>query len=62
MEPDKNKLELNLYVDADFVGLFTSEDRDNPISVKSRTMLLLIFGDVPVFWSSKLQSKIALHT
>ena len=49
IKPDKNKLQLNLYVDADFASIFTSEDRDDPISVKSRTGLLLTFGDVPIF-------------
>ena len=45
-----------------FVGLFTSEEKDDPISVKSKTGLLLTFGDVPIFWSSKLESEIALST
>ena len=34
----------------------------DPISVKSRTGILLNFGKVPIFWSSKLQLEIALST
>ena len=62
MKPDKSKLQLDLYADAEFAGLFTSEDKDDPISVRIRTGLLLTFRDVPVFWSSKLQSVISLST
>ena len=62
MTPDKSNLKLNLYADADFAGLFNSEDCMDPISVKSRTGILLNFGKVPIFWSSKLQSEIALST
>ena len=54
IKPDINKLHLNLDADADFSGLFTSEDKQDPISVKSRTSLLLNFENVPNFWSSKL--------
>ena len=62
MKPDKIKLQLVLYADADFAGLFMSEDKDDPISVKNNTGILLTFGDVPIFWSSKLQSEINLST
>ena len=34
----------------------------DPVSVKSRTGVLLTFGNVPILWSSKLQSEIALST
>ena len=46
--------QFNIYADADFVGLFASVDKADPISVKSRTCVLLTLGDVPIFWSSKL--------
>ena len=42
--------------------MFASEDKQDPISVKSRTGLLLNFGIVPIFWSSNIQSKIFLST
>ena len=47
---------------ADFNGLFAAEDDQNPIILKSRHGLLLNFGGVPIFWSSKLQSEISLST
>ena len=62
MKPNKDNLRLDLFADADFAGLFASEDKHDPVSVKSRTGILLNFGDVPVCWSSKLQSEIALST
>ena len=34
----------------------------DPVSVKSRTGVLLTFGDAPILWCSKLQSEIALST
>ena len=49
MKPDKSKFQLDVYADADFAGLFTSEDKDDPISVKSRTGLLITFRDVTIF-------------
>jgi hypothetical protein len=55
-------LTLNCYVDADFCGLFNFEDADDPDSVRSRTGFVITLGEVPVFWSSKLQGTIALST
>ena len=49
MQPEKI-LCLDLFVDADFAGLFTSEDKVDPISVKSRTCILLTFGTVSILW------------
>ena len=48
MNPDRKQLRLDLFADADFAGLFTSENRDDPISVNSRTVILLIYGTVPI--------------
>ena len=48
--------------DADFAGLYTTEDTMDPVSVKSRSGVLLTFRNVPILWSSKLQSEIALST
>ena len=60
MKPDSNNLKLDLFADTCFAGLYGSEDKMDSISVKSRTEILLNFGDVPAFWSSKLQSEISL--
>ena len=51
MKPNKKKLSLDLFADADFAGLFAAKDRDDPISVKSRIGILLNFGEVPIYWS-----------
>ena len=53
MKPNANNLKSDLFADANFVGLFTAEDNQDPISVNSRTIILLNFGRVPIFWSSK---------
>ena len=62
MTPDKNNLRIDMYADADFAGLFATEDKMDPVSVKSRTGVLLTFGSVPILWASKLQTEIALST
>ena len=51
---DHKNLKLDLFADADLVGLYASEDNQDPSSVKSRTGILLNFGDIPIYWSSKL--------
>jgi hypothetical protein len=55
-------LALDCYVDADFAGLWGQEDDQDPVCVKSRTGYLLLFGDCPLLWVSKLQTEIALST
>ena len=55
-------LSLNCYADADFAGLFSSSDPDDPKSVKSRSGFVITLGSVPVSWTSKLQTETALST
>jgi hypothetical protein len=55
-------LAMDLYVDADFAGLWSSEKLDDSMSVKSRTGYIIMIGGTPVIWSSKLQTEIALST
>ena len=62
MKPVVNNLCIDMYADADFAGLYNTEDKQDPVSVKSRDGILLTFGNVPILWSSKLQSEIALLT
>ena len=62
MKPAVENLKLNLFVNAYFAGLFATEDKLDPISVNIRAGVLLNFGGVPVYWSSKLQSEIFLST
>ena len=61
IQPSKD-LKLDLYVDADFAGLWNSEDANDPTCVKSRTGYVITLGGVPVLWGSKLQSEISLST
>ena len=62
IRPTKD-LTLDCYADADFAGLFSSSDPDDPKSVESRSGFILItLGKIPVSWSSKLQSETALST
>ena len=61
MKPS-DKLELEIYADADFAGLWNAEDRDEPISVKGRAGGIIILSGVPVSWTSKLQTEIATST
>ena len=60
-QPTTN-LDLNLYVDANFAGLWGHEDDQDPVCVKSRTGYVLTLGGCPISWSSKLQTEIALST
>ena len=55
-------MRIDFYADANFAGLYATEDKIDLISVKSRTGVLLTFGNVPILWSSKLQSEISLST
>ena len=59
---DGNALQLDCYVDADFAGLWGTEDDQSPMSVKSRTGYVLLLNDCPILWVSKLQTEIALST
>ena len=53
---------LDMYVDADYAGLFGCEDDQDPTSVKSRTGFVLTLFNCPVLWSSKLQTDICLSS
>ena len=56
------KLDIKLYVDADFAGLFKHEAESDPDSARSRTGYILLLGGFPLIWKSNLQTKIALST
>jgi len=53
---------LDLYVDADFCGLFKQEDDRNPDSVRSRTGYILILCGWPILWRSTLQTSLSQST
>ena len=56
------EMQLDCYVDADFAGLWGSEDNQDPVCVKSRTGYVLTLGGCPLLWVSRLQTEIALST
>ena len=53
---------IEVYVDADFAGLWMHETALDPNSVLSRTGYVILLFGCPLFWHSKLQSEIALST
>ena len=53
---------MDLYVDADYAGLWTYEDDQDPVCVRSRTGFVITLGDCPIHFASKLQTEIALST
>jgi hypothetical protein len=61
LKPSKH-LSMDAYVDADFAGLWGYEDKQNPVSVKSRSGFVICVSNCPVIWTSKLQTDIALST
>jgi len=61
LRPTK-ELNVDVYVDADFAGLWPHEDKRDPTSVKSRTGFAICIANCPVIWASKLQTDIAMST
>ena len=53
---------VDCYVDADFAGLYPVEDKQESISVRSRTGYVLFLANCPLLWASKLQTEVALST
>jgi hypothetical protein len=52
---------IDCYVDSDFAGLFSVEDKQQPISAKSCTEYAILYSRVPIIWVSKMQTQIALY-
>ena len=59
LKPTPDKIDIDAYVDTDFAGMALKEDRNDPVSVKSRTGFVLNVANCPVVWRSKLQQQIA---
>jgi hypothetical protein len=55
-------MRLDCYVDADFAGLWSVENDQDPVCVKSRTGFCLTLGNCPLLWVSKLQTEVSLST
>jgi hypothetical protein len=54
------QIKIDCHVDADYAGLWNSEDDQDPHCVRSRTGYVICIGVSPILWSSKLQSEIAM--
>ena len=53
---------LECYVDADFACGWNQEDTHDASNLMSRTGFVIKYADCPIYWSSKLQTEIALST
>ena len=53
---------LECFVDASFAPGWRHDIPDDPTNVLSRTGFVIMYAGCPVFWSSKLQTEIALST
>ena len=61
-DPDRSILDIECYVDADFAGMFSHEDKNDPHCVRSRTGFVIMMGGSPIVWKSNLQPIIASST
>ena len=53
---------LECYADADFAGGWNQDDPHDASNLMSRTGFVIKYADCPIYWSSKLQTEIALST
>ena len=53
---------LECYVDADFAGGWDQTDPYDASNLMSRSGFIIKYADCPIYWSSKLQTEIALST
>ena len=58
----ENDLRVDCYVDANFGDLFSVEDKQDPVCVKSRTGYVNTYRGVPLMWVFKMQTQVALST
>jgi hypothetical protein len=58
----RGDLKLELFVDADFAGLYKREPDAESESARSRTGYIIMLGGCPLIWKSQLQTEISLST
>jgi hypothetical protein len=58
----RGDLKLELFVDADFAGLYMRDPNSSPDSARSRTGYIIKLSNCPLVWKSQLQSDMALST
>jgi hypothetical protein len=61
MKPNKN-ISLDAYCDSDFTGVWHKEFAHLRDSCLSRSGFIIVLAGVPIHWSSKLQTEIALSS
>jgi hypothetical protein len=61
MKPNRN-LSLDAYYDSDFAGVWHQEFAHLRYSCLSRTGFIILLAGVPIHWSSKMQTEIALSS
>jgi hypothetical protein len=61
MKPNKN-ISLDAHCDSDFAGVWHQEFAPLRDSCLSRTGFIIVLAGVPIHWSSKLQTEIALSS
>ena len=62
IHPGKGLFHLDLYVDADFCGLFGREDPYDKNSVRSRTGYIVLLGGWPIIWKSAIEGSLSQST
>ena len=62
IRPTESPWHLDLYVNADFCGLFGQEEARDPNSVRSRTGYIALLGGWPIIWKSQLQTHLSQST
>ena len=62
VSPRQGDFNLDLYVDADFCGLFGQEDARDKNSVRSRTGYIVLLNGWPIIWKSQLQTHLSQST
>ena len=59
----KHETSFEVYADADFAGnWFKMTAQDDPSTAKSRSGYVIMYGNCPILWGSKLQTCISLST
>jgi hypothetical protein len=56
------ELDVDVYPDADFAGMYGHEKPSDPACAKSRSGFIILFAGVPILWQSRLQTETALST
>ena len=57
-----SEFDVDVYVDADFVGLWPYEDKNDPVCAKSRAEYVITVVGCPIIWNTWLIPEIALLT